>query len=81
MFDEEKALDEMVRVTQRNDERNVLTLYAVVCPEHGGLVCRNAAEAIEGARESNDGIGACSYIAVALTLVPARMPEFPGEDA
>jgi hypothetical protein len=81
MFDEEKALDEMVRVTQRNDERNVLTLYAVVCSEHGGLICRNAADAIEGARESNNGPGTCNYLAVALTLSPRMMPEFPGEDA
>jgi hypothetical protein len=74
MMDE---MENMAYVTQLNDERDMLTMYAVVCPEHGGLICRTAKEAVDGAAQANSQGHTCVYFAIALTMDPRRLPEFP----
>lgn len=81
MFDREQALDALTIVTRLNDESYRLTLYAVICTEHGGVIARTAIEAVNGAEASNrnalqNGLP-CEYHAVALALDPGAMPEFP----
>ena len=82
-FDREEALDSMTRITQANDQGGRLTLYAVVCPEHGGLITATAVDALNGAELANDDTNGegpgCQYVALAITLDPSRMPEFPGD--
>lgn len=76
-FDPEVALDTMADVTRWNDEEGRLTMYAVVCPEHGGLVCSTAPEAIKAATTANAHGTGCVYLPLALTLDPHYMPNFP----
>lgn len=77
--DKDEMLDNMTRVTQANDETGRLTLYAVVCFEHGGLIVSSAAEALEAMDPLSEGPGTCVYRALAISLDPNRMPTFPGE--
>ena len=70
-FDPEAALDLMTIQTQLNDQEARLTLYAIVCPEHGGLVGKSAPDVIEATRKSNEVsrvMGGCEYHAIAIGL-------------
>lgn len=70
-FDAEEALDIMTQVTQMNDDENRITLYVILCPEHGGFVCRNAMEAITTAQRANtQQPTSCDYYPVAVGLSP-----------
>lgn len=76
-FDMDEAIDNLAAVTRWNDESGRLTLYAVVCGEHGGIIVPTAAKAIEGATDANGGPGGCVYRPLALTMDPRALPEFP----
>lgn len=71
-IDPEVALETLVINTKLNDELGRLTFYAVVCPEHGGLIAETAPEAIKAAGSANRtalDVGAdCAYFAVAIGL-------------
>jgi hypothetical protein len=45
-------------------------MYAVVCPEHGGFVVRNAPEAIEAATEACKDARDCDYYPIIIGLAP-----------
>jgi hypothetical protein len=67
----EEAMELMTIQTQLNDQEARLTLYAIVCPEHGGLVGRNAPDVIEAVEKSNrvsKVMGGCEYHAIAIGL-------------
>ena len=72
MFDPEEVLETMVYNTKLNDDMARLTLYCIVCPEHGGLVVKNVGEAIEaatGANVQSEALGSdCRYFPVAIGL-------------
>ena len=68
-YDEETALTNMVHSTERNDQERKLTMYAIVCPEHGGLVAPSMPEALAAAKTANAVPGHdCEYFAVAIGL-------------
>ena len=71
-LDPETVLETLVVNTKLNDEVGRLTFYAVICPEHGGLVAGSAPEAIDAASSAN-AVAAqvdsdCDYYAVAIGL-------------
>lgn len=79
-FDLDVALDNMAHVTEANDTLHRLTVYAVVCAEHGGIIVKNSAEALEGAAQANEGAPeghTCQYVPLALALDPRHLPDFP----
>ncbi len=70
MKDEDEVYEDLAYVTSLHDEGELLTLYAVVCPEHGGRIVVTARDAVEAAQAARAMNPDCPYVPLALGLAP-----------